>query len=485
VPSSRSVLPHTAGLAPPSLDTSDSAPNPLTLSQISLARSRDRYRRAAFTTLTAFGARAVGLVTMLVSVPIVLRHVGAEQFGLWVAITSLMTALSFTDLGLGNGLINAIAESNGRDDRPAARAYVSNALALLLCVAILAAVVFIALGQAVRWGNVFNVSTPRAADQASTAIEVLFACLLIGLPLGLVQRIQLGYQEAFWSNLWVASGSVLSLGAIVVVVHLHAGLTWLVAATVGTPLVPSFLNGLILFGRQRSWLRPRITDLRAAICNRLLKIGLAFFVLQLSAAFAYQSDALIVSRVLGAAEVPQFAVPMRAFLVLQVGLALVFSPLWPAYSESITRGDVAWAERTLRRSLVLCVGIGVPASIVLALLSTRLIRLWVGDSVHPSTLLLVGLAAWAVVASFSSGLAMFLNGANLVGVQAVLAGVMAVANVVLSVVLTRAIGVSGVIYGSLIAQIAFILIPLACVASRLLARLRSRALVRVPVVLDV
>jgi O-antigen/teichoic acid export membrane protein len=438
-------------------------------------RSRERYRRAALSALTAFGARAIGLLTTLVSVPIVLHHLGAEQFGLWVAITSLMLILSFTDLGLGNGLINAIAEANGRDDRAAARAYVSNAIALLVCVAIFASIAFIVVGQAVPWGRFFNVPTSREAADVATSINVLFVCLVVGLPLGLVQRIQLGYQEGFWSNLWAASGNLLSLGAILAAVHLGAGLPWLVAATAGAPLISSFVNGVILFGRQRTWLRPRFSDIRATMWSRLLKTGFAFFVLQLSVAVAYQSDALIVSGVLGAAEVPQYAVPMRVFLVLQVGLLLVLSPLWPAYGESLARGDIAWAERTLRRSLAVCVAISVPSAVVLAFLAKPLIRLWVGSAVHPSTLLIVGLAAWTVVASFSSGLSMFLNGADLVGVQALLACLMAVANLALSILLTRAIGVSGVVWGSLVAQLLFVLIPLALLSTRLLARLRSRA----------
>jgi len=90
-------------------------------------------------------------------------------------------------------------------------------------------------------------------------------------------------------------------------------------------------------------------------------------------------------------------------------------------------------------------------------------------------LLIVGLAAWTVVASFSSALAMFLNGAQLIGIQAALAGAMALANVALSIALTRRIGVSGVVYGSLATQIAFVLIPFTLLASRLLTRLRSQA----------
>jgi O-antigen/teichoic acid export membrane protein len=413
---------------------------------------------------------------MLISVPLVLGHLGAERFGLWITITSLILILSFTDLGLGNGLINAIAEADGRDDRESARVYVSNAFFLLAGIAVVVIVVFVVVAPHISWAGLFNISSAAAAREAPSATYALFACLAVGIPLGIVQRVQLGYQEAFWSSACSTAGSVCALGGIIAGVSLNAGLAWFVVAAAGGPLLASSINALLLFGRQRRWLMPRLRDIRLATCKYLLRIGVAFFVLQAAGAVAYQSDALIVSRVLGAGEVPQYAVPMRLFIVLQVGLALMVGPLWPAYGESIARGDVAWAERALRRSLLFSLAVSVPACAILVVVARPLIRVWVGDSVQPSFLLLAGLAAWTVIASVSSSLAMFLNGANLVGVQAGLAALMAVVNVILSVVLTGAIGVSGVVWGSLIAQVTFVLIPLALVASRLLDRLRRGVL---------
>ena len=47
-----------------------------------LGRSNERYRRIALTTLSSFGARGVGSVIGLFSVPLLLGYLGKERFGL-------------------------------------------------------------------------------------------------------------------------------------------------------------------------------------------------------------------------------------------------------------------------------------------------------------------------------------------------------------------------------------------------------------------
>ena len=65
-------------------------------------------------TSRASNARAVGLTATLVSVPLVLNAVGAEEFGLWTTVTSGVALLNLADLGIGNSLLNAIARTRAR-----------------------------------------------------------------------------------------------------------------------------------------------------------------------------------------------------------------------------------------------------------------------------------------------------------------------------------------------------------------------------------
>src|SRR5690348_6591044 len=90
-------------------------------------RSNERYRRAALTTATSLIAKLASVITFVVSVPLTVRYLGPERYGIWMTVASLVTMLSWADLGIGNGLMTLISESHGKTDEEAARAYVSSA----------------------------------------------------------------------------------------------------------------------------------------------------------------------------------------------------------------------------------------------------------------------------------------------------------------------------------------------------------------------
>ena len=68
---------------------------------------------------------------MLIAVPLALHYLGKERFGIFTAVVAITAMVGFADLGLGNGLINAIAHAKGRGDLVIARRTISTALVAL------------------------------------------------------------------------------------------------------------------------------------------------------------------------------------------------------------------------------------------------------------------------------------------------------------------------------------------------------------------
>lgn len=99
-------------------------------------RSDERHRRIALTSASGVGSRAIASVTLLVSLPLTVRYLGEERYGLWMTIGSLVSVLGITDLGLGYGLIARVAEADGRQDREHAAGAVATAFLLLSAVAV-------------------------------------------------------------------------------------------------------------------------------------------------------------------------------------------------------------------------------------------------------------------------------------------------------------------------------------------------------------
>lgn len=396
--------------------------------------------------------------TGLISVPLTLRYLGPERYGLWMVLISLIAVMGFADLGIGNGLMNAISEAYGKDDRPLAREYLTSALFLMLGIAGFLALAGIVGYPFVPWLHLFNVKSNAVAAEGARAFVVLYGWFVLNIPLGVIPRVQSGLQQGYWAQAIGALGNVASLLTLLLVISLHGSLAWLVFASTFGVILATFLNGWLLF-REHPWLLPEYQAYRGRSAKRIFKLGMMFFVLQCAIALGYTSDNIVITQVIGVAAVAAYAVPQKLFSFINMIVSMGITPLWPAYGEAIARGDVAWVRKVFLGSLCITLGISIPICTALALAGPWILRIAVGKVLHTPMSLLVVLAVWGVVSAVSTPLGMLLNGAGVLRVQTVIAIVASLSNLALSIALTRRFGVIGVCLGSIITQVV-IAIPL-------------------------
>ena len=437
------------------------------------ARGRERYRRAGLSAATALGGRGLTTILSLLTVPLTLNYLGPERYGVWLTISSVIALLSFTDLGVGNGLLNAVTRSTARGDVTNARRQISSGLVLLTAVAVVLTLLAVACFPVVPWADVLAVSGRGAATEAGLAMAAWVACFLVGMPLGIATQVRLARQEGYIVHLTAAAGNVAAVGALLVGIAMQQGLPFLVVAMAGPPLVASAINGIVLFRRDAPELSPSrsLADRRTGVS--LLRAGFLFFVLQISIAVAFTSDTLVVAHVIGPTAVAEYGVTSRLFMIPAAIAGMALAPLWPAYGEAIARGDIRWARATFARSIKAGLLTAGPAAAVLVLFGLPIIALWVGVSVTPPFQLVLGFGIWVVLSTLGTSVAMLLNGAHEIRMQAAAASVMAIVNLALSIWLTSRIGVAGVIWATVIAYSAFVLLPMALYIPSVLRHIES------------
>lgn len=422
-------------------------------------RSRERHRHIAWTTVTAGAAKVAAVAAMLISVPLTLDYLGLERFGLWMAISAVISMLGFADFGLGNGILNAISHASGRNDDVTIHRSVSNGIIMLAAIGGLILLIFLAVYRHVPWPSVFNVSSATAALESGPVVLVLVLCFIATLPLGTTQKIQLGLQQGYWANLWEAAGSVLGLLGIIVAIQLQASLQWIALSMAGVPLIFRAINTLVFFGYQEKTLRPSFGHLDFGVIRRLMRTGFLFFVLQLAVIVGFQSDNIIIARILGVEAVAGYDVALKLATLPAMFIGLVVVAQWPAYGEASTRGDSEWIRRTFIKTVRLSLLFAVPFAVILIAWGDTLIRIWAGPEVVPSTALLIGMATWSILLVLGSVFSALLNGLHVVKFQAIAALLMATANVLLSIYLVGKIGVLGAIVGTVSAYTIFSLFP--------------------------
>ena len=383
-------------------------------------RAQMRHRAIVLTSLASAFARGMSILTALASVPLTLHYLGTERYGMWLALSAFSALLSFSDFGIGNSVLTAVAHAAGRSEISLLKRQISSAYVAMIGIGIVMLAVLASAYPFVAWDRLFNVTTATAKSEAGPAAAVFFVIMALSTPASLVMRIQLGLQQGFRANLWQGGASVAALVALFLATRLQASLPWLVLALAGTPVLFSLFNTLDFFAFRRPGLYPERASFDFGAISKLLKNGALFLALQICAALMLQVNAIIIAQVLGASAVAAYAVPERMFGVVGMISAIFLTPLWPAYGDAAARGDLGWVRRTLRRSLIFGIGGTTLISAGLVVLAPQLIRLWVGDAIVTPFILILGLGIWKVIETAGNAVAMFLNGVNELKIQVML-----------------------------------------------------------------
>jgi O-antigen/teichoic acid export membrane protein len=440
--------------------------------QTEAERSSERDRRAIASSLAAVAFRGSSFVVVLVSVPLTLDLLGPVRFGLWMAIASVVALLGATDLGIGNGVLNSVAHAFATGDRAAARRFLASGFAALTSIAGFLGLVFVAIYPTIPWGEVYNVtSDPLAASEAGAATAVFVATYLIGLPIGLVAQMRAAYQEGFVQSAFAGLGNLLTLLLLLFAVATHASLPILVLAITSGPLVAAIGNLFVLVRLQRPWLTPSLSDVDRHAMRSVIGIGLGFMVLQLAYGIGFSIDPLIVAHVVGPAAVSDYTVVYRLFSVPAALAFVTVLPLWPAYREAVSRQDIPWVRKTMRRSLIVTIGATLPLAVLLAIGGPGLVDLWTGGGLAPPWALYWAMGTLTVALAIANAYSVLLNGVQALRFSIGTWTLMAIANIVISVALASRIGVAGVAIGSVIAVTAALIIPDFLYVPRLMSRL--------------
>jgi O-antigen/teichoic acid export membrane protein len=266
-------------------------------------------------------------------------------------------------------------------------------------------------------------------------------------------------------------GSVAGFAGVLCGIWWHVSLPILVMAIAGAPVLATTLNTIHFFAFVRPDLRPVRTLVSRETVAQISQIGGLFFVLQVVVAIAYSADNFIVARLLGAVNVPEYSIPQRMFALIATVSSMFVAPLWPAYGEAISRGDIRWVRHTLRNSLLFVMAGSFMASFAMLLLSPLLLHWWVGGRIHPPFMLLLGLAVWTVLSCCGDAFAMFLNGSEIIRFQVMVAALFGIGCIIAKIFFVQHYGITGIPWATITTYILLTAFPLAIYLPRILKKL--------------
>jgi O-antigen/teichoic acid export membrane protein len=370
-----------------------------------------------------------------------------------------MAFLRFSDLGLGNGLVGAISQAEGRGDLTYARRAISSVLVCLCVLGVVLLVAFPLSSLLIHWDYVLGLASLKDRGEIQTAILVYVAIYAIGIPVNMAPQVQRSLQEGFISNLWMIAGNLLSLLCVCIAAFHHARIPWLVAIISGVPLIPALANGLVLYLVQRPDLRPSLADFDKGIAKELLGKGALFLILGVAAALAFDSQNIVIAHILGPAAVGAYAVVQRLYSTIPLIVGYITMPLWPAFGEALGRRELPWIVSALRRGIAVNAAIATVPAVLLTVFSGPILLHWTHGAISAPRWLIAGFAVWAVTSAISSPICMLLNAAHVLWFQiivSILYGPLTIGSIIWTL---PSMGLPGAVWSMTLLYLAVVLCP--------------------------
>jgi O-antigen/teichoic acid export membrane protein len=387
-------------------------------------------------------ARGGSALVSLVSLPLVIRYLGQERYGVWVTVTTVAGWLSIFDFGFGLGLKNQVAAACGRDDSVELSSAISTASLLTMLPVCIGLMLTLFLCPLVDWGGFLNVGGSVDPSELRLLVTVASTFVLVSMWTKLGFAIVQGQQRGDLANYFILAGGVSSLALTALAALQCASLPWLAAALVGPGAIAPLLLWLWIGFRDRRLL-PGFSASRT-LAKRILSSGLGFLVLQLAVVIVSQMDIFVITKTNGPAEATPYAVAVRVMGLSTLLTGTYLTALWPAYGEAASRGDWAWIRTTHVRTLKLVSTGTALLGVAFAVLAPFVIRAWAGPAARADWPLYAWIAASFTIRAWTDVHAIFLNGVDRLRPQAYSALVHGFVTLVLSILGARYWGPTGV-----------------------------------------
>ena len=383
------------------------------------------------------------LACSLIMVPVTLNYLNPENYGIWMALTSVLYWFAFFDIGLGNGMRNYMAAALSAGDKEKARSYFSTAMFILTGLAIIIGIIVIPLIQVLDINTLLNTkSIDNKGLTMITSMAVFFT--LIQFVTKNIGMAYIAMQRYLVNDLIIFIGNIISLTAVYILTKTtESNLTYIVAVFTGIPAL-AFIGAAIPLFHKYPYLRPKFSCINTDIVKNIVGKGIGFFIIQITSCLVvFGSANIFISHFCGPEQVTVYNICFKLFNLLTVAFTIYLSPLWNAYTDAIVKNDYEWIKKTYIRSMR-ALGLLLIAGLFLFAASGVFFKHWIGDAVTIPLEVSVCVFLYVISFNFANCSAYLLNGFNKIRMQIILSVVMTTVYLAVVSSVTERYGVIGI-----------------------------------------
>ena len=354
----------------------------------------------------------------LFTLPLTLNYVDKETYGLWIALSSMVTWISFFDIGLNNGLKNKLTVALAQKDFFLCKKYISTTYTMMALIFFPLMFVLLILAPHLDWMKILSLSQ-ESAEGLLTAICILICYICTFFVFNTINVVILADQRPADASFRTLCQQVTTIITIWILTKTTEGN--LLNLCIALCLIPLFIvivfNVTLFFGRYKD-IAPSFKSVDFSVAPDLMKLGVKFFVIQIAVVIQYQMINFLILKYYGAPDVTSYNVGYKYFNILTMFWTILLSPFWVAVTDAFAKNDLQWIRNAQRKYLLFWTGFVVVGTIML-LISNFVYHIWIGDEVQVAFSLSFWIFLYNAVIMFGQIFVFVVNGSGQLNIQTI------------------------------------------------------------------
>ncbi|MFT4646223.1 MAG: O-antigen/teichoic acid export membrane protein [Planctomycetota bacterium] len=397
-----------------------------------------------------FFYKLISILALYLAVPILIKYLGVEQYGIWITIYSLFGWIYLLDLGISNGLKNklTVAFLNNKDE---VNEYISTSY---ICLVSIALVFFILVSGLIFFVNISNLLSIQLEEWY---VKTLFFITLVSFVIIFVLSV---YKQFFYA---LQESAIVELSTmiynVVVLSLLYGCIYFFKTSLISTTIIYGISNifiGIVftyIFFRSKNELHFSFKNFRLQKVRELGGISIDFFIIQICVLIILSTDNILNIILLGAEEVTSYNNVFKLFQLFLVVSTIIHAPLWSLYTVAYEKNDIKWIKKVIKRLNYLLIILVFLVAITIYF-GQQILFFWINKNIFYDPKLLLFMGLFVIIRVYGEIYITFLNGIGKIRTQLIVSIIAAIINIPLSIIFVKFfnLGNSGIILATVISM---------------------------------
>src|SRR5690606_20920945 len=143
------------------------------------------------------------------------------------------------------------------------------------------------------------------------------------------------------------------------------------------PVIVFLAASLFLFKGHYENISPTFRAINFRYSSSLVKLGMQFFVIQISSLIVFTTDNIIISQLYGPEQVVIYNIAYKYFYMVPLVFNVMLAPFWSAFTEAYVKQEYDWIKNSVKKLVIVWALLSF-AAILMILLSDFVYKIWVG-----------------------------------------------------------------------------------------------------------